>query len=131
MANDTEQLSYPRGQMSMGPGGRLLQVTDVRATVSNSASNQHTLAKTPSGTFTGNRECAGSFSCIVDEKGLERTYFEAVKSGRRQQARVEIPKVGIVFDVVIGSVDMALNTNGPVAVSVSWVGKLITQVPRT
>jgi hypothetical protein len=130
MANENEQLAYPRGQMSMGPGGRLLQVTDVQMQYTNSAANQHTLARTPSGTFTGNREMAGSFNVIVDEKGVERTYLDAVKSGKRRQARLEIPKSNIVLDVVIGSAAIGISTNGPVTYSCGFVGKLVSEIPR-
>ena len=87
---------YPRGQLSLGAGGRLNQVTDLSVTADNGAKLKHSLARSPSGFSKSVNDLQGSFNAEIPKSGMERDYFTLLESDENAvvQARVRSPAQG-------------------------------------
>ena len=120
----SELKQYPRGQIAFGPGD-LTQVTNVTFTTTNNAKLVHTLNKAPAGVVLGNRETNGKFDVVVDEDGLEREYFDRVRSGERITIRLKIPgNITKPAEIVLVSIDCEMPLDDAVKMTINWIGQL-------
>lgn len=125
MANPKPLEFYPRGQMSLGAGGRLNQVTDLSVTADNGAKLKHSLARSPSGFSKSVNDLQGSFNAEIPKSGMERDYFTLLESDENAvvQGRVEVPGAGLVLEIVIKSVQLTVSMEDAVKYACTFIGR--------
>lgn len=118
-----DQLLYPRGQIALGSGD-LVDVTNIKITHTNGATQVHTIRKAGAGISLGVEECTITYDAVISEDGQERDYFKAVKKGTILQLRVKIPGETMTVNGVYNSRDFELPLDAPIKLSLSFVGAM-------
>lgn len=115
-----EQKFYPRGEVSIG--GTLKEITGVSVSTNRGVRLTHSIAMSPSGWSSGNKEVTGTFDMEIPEGGQERDWFEAWRNNSRLVATVKLPGETRILNIVVGQEQIQMRSDGPVTRNISFVG---------
>jgi len=118
-----EQKVFPRGAVAMG-NGDLIDVTNIKFTLTNSAKLVHTIRQRNAGFTLGNEEANVTLDVVVGEDGLERDWIKLVKRGTVKQLRIKVPGSTFTLNGVFTNTDFELPTDGEITLSLGFIGKL-------
>ena len=113
---------YPRGYIAMDSGD-LIDVTDVKVSTTNNASQVHTLRQKGAGVTLGVEETTVTFNTVVSQEGSEADYFRMVKAGTIKQLRIKIPVETIIVNGVYQMEDLELPLDAPIKQSLTFIGR--------
>lgn len=88
---------YPRGQIGHGSGA-LVEVENVKLSITTNTKLKHTIARSPSGYTTGTNEATLSFKMNIGEFGQERDFYTSLINGVVESFRLMLPG-GLTFRV--------------------------------
>ena len=115
---------YPRGSLGHGPGA-LVEVENVKLTITTNAKLKHTIAASPSGYTTGTNEATLSFKMLLGENGPERDFYEELRAGTVNSFRLMLPG-SLTFRVtgVVSKTDFDVPLDDAVAIDVEVLCKV-------
>lgn len=115
---------YPRGALGHGPGA-LVEIENVKLTITTNAKLKHTLAASPSGYTTGTNEATLSFKMLVGENGVERDFYTELRAGTVNSFRLMLPG-SLTFHVtgVVSKTDFDVPLDDAVAIDIEVLCKV-------
>lgn len=118
------QRYFPKGRIALG-GGDLIDVVNVKYTHTNNAKQVHTLRESGAGITMGVEESTVSYDTVVGAEGVERDYFQLVKTGKIVQVRIKVPGETITVEGAYTTRDFELPLDDSVKLSMSFVGHTV------
>src|SRR5262245_61584142 len=109
---EDELLSHPIGQIQCN-GSQMMQATMGKFSFTNNGKTTHSLAKSPSGTHTGNRECTGSVEIDLSEAGPEQDWIGMVRTGKKVSFTYELPTLNVEILGILTGVDGDISRENP------------------
>ena len=113
---------YPRGFIALG-NGDLIDVTNVKITTTNNASQVHTLRQDGAGVVKGTEETTVTYDAVISTDGPEADYFKKVKQMIIEQLRIKIPTQTITVNGVYQVSDLELPIDAPIKQSLTFIGR--------
>jgi hypothetical protein len=122
MADNSDFLDYPKGQVALGAGD-LVDCADVTFAFEDGEKVLATLRMNPAGSTHGMRSCTVSFKSLISNEGFERDYMTSYRKRKVQNLRLKVP--GLVFTCTgrFTKPQIVANVDNAIEFSVSLVGK--------
>lgn len=114
---------FPRGRIALG-GGDLIDVTNIKVTTTNNAKQVHTINQKGAGITLGTEETTVSYDSVVSQDGVERDYYQLVKTGKIVQLRLKVPGETITVTGAYKSRDFELPLDDSIKLSMEFIGAL-------